>query len=612
MYSNLKYYLFAVAIGMVFNLKSPAAQVNFQASAPARVSAGEQFRYTLSVNAAGSNLKLPGLDGFQLVMGPSTSSSTSVQYINGQMTRTQSTTYTYILVAVREGSFNIEPAQITVEGQVVSSNSLTIEVVAGDPQQASPPVQQRQLTPQTTLPSTASGADQFIRAMVNKTNVYLGEPVVVTFKFYTKLDVANLENPKPPALNGFFQQEIEIPPLRSLEREIVNGEIYGTGVLKKVILFPQRSGELIIDPYEMDVVVRERVAAISRGFFDDFFGTTQLNRMKAVSPSVTIRVKPLPEPRPHGFNGAVGSFSLWASTDKTKVKVNEPVNFTVRISGSGNLKLVDQPKVDFPIGFEVYDPRMKDNISNSDSGASGTRTFETLIIPRHQGSYRIPSIALVYFDPSSGQYRTLRSEEIILQSDKGDETETGPSITGSVREDVRLIGQDIRFIKMNRPAFKPSGKQFFGSTGFILAYLLPVVIFALIIIIRRKQIQFNSDIQRVRNRKASRIASRRLKKAASLLKQGKKQEFYEEILQSAWGYLGDKFNIPLAELSRAAVNEKAETLESIQQEIEEIFTVIDVCEAARYSPGYPGSETETIYNRTSLLIQKIEKKIQEK
>lgn len=601
-----KYYLIALVLTLLGSIHTVIAQVNFQASAPARVSVGEQFRYTLLVNASGTGLKLPNLEGFQLVMGPSTSSSTSVQYINGQMTRTQSTTYTYILVAQREGSFSLEPAQINVDGQVILSNSLTIEVTPGNTQQTQP----QQQIPQSSIPETTTDKDIFIRTIVSKDNVYQGEPIIVTFKFYTKLDVTNLENPKPPALNGFFQQEIEIPPLRSLEREIVNGEVYGTGILRKVILFPQRSGELVIDPYELEVIVRERVAAPGRGFFDDFFGSTQLARKKAASPGVKIRVKPLPEPRPQGFAGAVGNFTLKASTDKTEAKANEPVNFTLRISGTGNLKLIDQPKVDYPIGFEVYDSRIRENINNTESGASGSKTFETLIIPRHQGSFRIPSVSFIYFDPSTGIYKTLRSEEINLQIEKGDESESGTTITGFAREDIRLIGQDIRFIKLNAPMYKRLDRAFFGSPGFILAYLIPVFVLAFVVIIRRKQIQFNSDIKRVRNRRAARIAKRRLKKADLLLKQGKNQEFYEEVLQSAWGYLGDKLNIPLAELSRASVNEKVLNYEAIQPEIDNLLSVIDICEAARYSPGYPGSETGRIYSEISLLIQEIENKMQ--
>lgn len=593
------------------NTYASYAQVNFQASAPAVVSVGEQFRYTLLLNSSGTGLKLPGLAGFQLVMGPSTSSSTSMQYINGQMSRTQTTTYTYIFQALSKGTFTIAPASITVEGTVVSSNSITIEVVEGEKPQTAPGTQQQQ-SPQTSQSTGGSDADVFIRAIVSKTNVFQGEPLVVTFKLYTRLDATNLENPKAPALNGFYLQEIEVPPLSSLEREMVNGEVYGTGVLRKVVLFPQRAGELIIDPYELDVIVRERVASAPRGFFDDFFGSAQLVRKKAVSPAIKINVKPLPQPRPQDFSGAVGNFSIEVSADKTQVKANEPVNYSIKISGTGNLKLIEQPKVDFPIGFEVFDAQVKESVRNTESGSSGSKSFEILLIPRHQGAYRIPPLNFSWFDPASGSYKSYSGEEISLQIEKADGSEGSVSVTGFAREDVRLIGEDIRFIKMNRPVFTQTNKVFFGSLPFYLAFAIPFVLLVLLVILRRKQIQYNSDLQRVRNRKASRVARRRLKKANNLLKQGKNQEFYEEILHSAWGYLGDKLNIPLAELSRNTVLEKTEGAEIIQALINELFAVIDICEAARYSPGYPGSEVEKVYSETARLIEEIENKIQEK
>ena len=599
------------AASLLGNTYASYAQVNFQASAPAVVSVGEQFRYTLLLNSSGTGLKLPNIEGFQIVMGPSTSSSTSMQYINGQMSRTQSTTYTYIFQALTEGTFSIPPASITVDGTVVSSNPVAIEVVKGEKPQTPTGTQQQQ-SPQTSQSTAGSDADVFIRAIASKTNVFQGEPLVVTFKLYTRLDATNLENPKAPALNGFYLQEIEVPPLRSLEREIVNGEIYGTGVLRKVVLFPQRAGELIIDPYELDVIVRERVASAPRGFFDDFFGSAQLVRKKAASPALKINVKPLPQPRPQNFTGAVGNFSVEASADKTQVKANEPVNYSIKISGTGNLKLIEQPKVDFPIGFEVFDAQVKESVRNTESGSSGSKSFEILLIPRHQGAYRIPALNFSWFDPASGSYKNYRGEEISLQIEKADGSEGSVSVSGFAREDVRLIGEDIRFIKMNRPVFTQTNKVFFGSLSFYLAFVIPFVLLVLLVILRRKQIQYNSDLQRVRNRKASRVARRRLKKASNLLKHGKNQDFYEEILHSAWGYLGDKLNIPLAELSRNTVFEKTDGNETIQALITELFAVIDICEAARYSPGYPGSEVEKVYSETARLIEEIENKIQEK
>lgn len=584
-------------------------QVNFHASAPAVVGTGEQFRLVFQLNASGTNLKLPVFDGFQIVMGPSTSSSTSVQYINGQMTRTQTTSYTFILQALREGTFSVDPAQITVDGNIVKSNPLTIEVVAGQKSQ-SPATSSQQSSPPVSSAEIGDDAGLFIRAIVSKSNVYHGEPIIVTFKLYTKLEATNIENAKPPALNGFFQQEIEIPPLQSLDREIVNGEVYGTGVLRKVILFPQRSGELMIDPYELDVIVREQTTPSGRGFFDDFFGSSQLVRKKAVSPKIKINVKPLPANKPSAFSGAVGNFSIQAGVDKSQTKTNEPITYSIKLSGTGNLKLLEQPKVDFPIGFEVFDAKVNEAIKNTESGSSGSKSFEILIIPRNQGTYRIPSVNFSYFDPVTADYKSLRTGEITLHVDIGDETAGNVSVTGFTKEDVKIIGQDIRFIKLNKPVFRISNKVFFGSTAFFMAYVTAILIFLLLILFRRKHVQFNSDLQKVRNRRARKMARRRLKKAFKLLTDKKNQEFYEEILLSVWGYLGDKLNIPLSQLSRSAVYEKLEGHHDIQQELSSLFTLIDNCEAARYSPDYIGSEVKVVYNDAAQLIEKIENKIQ--
>lgn len=610
MRKQMKYFLLAFC-GLVFGtLYGHANEVSFRASAPPVVSAGEQFRYTLVLNAGGSNLKLPEFDGFQLIMGPSTSSSTSVQYINGQMSRTQTTTYTFVLQALREGKFTISSALITVDGKPIESNPLSIEVVEGQVPQTPSTTPDRQ-APTGTPSISGSGADLFIRAIVSKTNVYRGEPLVVTFKMYTKLDATNLENPKLPALNGFFQQEIEIPPLRSLEREVVNGEVYGTAVLRKVILFPQRAGELSIDPYELDVIVRETPAPTRRGFFDDFFTMPQMVRKKAVSPNIKINVKPLPQGRPAGFTGAVGNYDVQATVDKTQAPANEPITYTIRISGSGNLKLIEQPRVDFPIGFEVFDAKLRESIRNTDEGASGSKTFEILMIPRHAGTYRIPPLNFSWFDPVSGSYKTLKTEEISLQIEKGEETETGAAVTGFSREDVRLISQDIRFIKLNRPSFRNYNMVLFGTPAYLLAFLIPLLLFVLLVILYRKHLQSRADMKRVRNRRAGKVAMKRLKLAAKLLRENKTQEFYDEILNSAWGYLGDKLNIPLSDLSRNTILEKTSGDPELQTLLTELFEVLETCEAARYSPGYSGLGMHEVFEKVSRLIEAIEHKIQQ-
>lgn len=583
------------------------ARPGFQASAPGVVSAGEQFRYVLLLDGSGTDLKLPDLAGFRLVSGPATSSSTSIQYINGQMTRTQSSTYTFVLLALNEGEYTIGPASIVSEGKTIESNPVTIQVSGG---QAVIP----SLSPQTTSPPTSrtadsGNADMFIRTTVSSANVFQGQPVAVTFKFYTRLDVSNLENPKPPSFTGFFRQEIETSPLRSLEREVLNGQIYATGILGKVLLFPQRTGELDIEPYELDVAVRERVAPSDRSVFDDFFGRVQTVKKQVVSNPVKVNAKPLPPGRPQNFSGAVGSFTIQASTDKTKGKAHEPITYRLRIAGSGNLKLVEQPRIDFPPGFEVYDPRLIESITNTESGSSGSRTYEILVIPRHHGNYRIPSASLSYFDPSAGEYKTVRTSEILLEIEQGEEGTSGTPMIGLPGEDVRFIGQDIRFIRLTISFLKMREGYFLGSLAFMLAFIIPLTLFLGVVIIRRKQMRLRADVKRLRNRRARKTASRRLKTAGNLLKQGKTINFYVEVLNSLWGYLGDKLDIPMAELSRGKAKKAFTELTGSEEEIDKVLRIIDACETARYSPFSPEGEMEKMYSESNTVIEEMENKI---
>jgi hypothetical protein len=583
-----------------------AGDVQLSASAPPVVAVGQQFRLTYTVNAQGSNLRLPDLGTFQLISGPSTSTSSSVQIINGEMTQTRTMTFTYVLRATTAGNFTIGPATITVDQVQHTSNSLTLEVVADD--QGRSQVPDRPAQAPGTAPRDTGGEDIYVRILVDRDEVYQGEGILATIKIYSKLDLTGIENVRLPAFSGFYQQDIDIPPLRSLDREVINGEIYGTGILKQTLLFPQRNGEIRIDPFAMDAVVRQRTGR--RGsLFDDFFGGTETRRIPVESRPLTLKVKPLPGQRPDGFGGSVGSFSIGSEMQPSETSTNEAVMFRLTISGRGNLQLLQKPEIEFPAAFEVYDPAVRQDISNSTRGQQGSITWEYLVIPRSPGNFRIPPVQFSFFDPSSGTFRNVSSSALDLAVARGSETGSDATIAGNVREDVRIISRDIRHIKTTGIILRQIGDDPFGSFRFYLWFIGPVVIFTVFILLQTKNIRDRADAARMKNRRASRMARRRLKLAGRHLEENNSQQFYDETLRALWGYLSDKLLIPVSELNRQ--NAKAALAEKNinENDIGQLMDVINKCEFARYAPAASDADKNTIYRNTMQVITSIEQNI---
>jgi len=589
----------------LFQLFAQADEVEFTASAPRVVELGENFRLIYTVNASGSDLKVPPFEGFNLLSGPNTSQSSSIQIINGQMTRSVTYTYTYILQAAREGRFTFEPASIKVNQKTYQSNPVTIEVVKG----SKPAPQQR--SSQQTSPGQAkvSGKDLFVSLVVDKKSVYQGEPIVAIIKVYTRLNLVGFDDIKFPSFNGFWSQDIENPTQISLQRENVGGAIYNAGLFKKMLLFPQKSGEIIIESFELECVVQQRVTNRSRGIFDDFFGSYQNVKKRVVSEPVKIRVKDLPENAPDAFAGAVGSFSFNASIDKSEVVTNDAVNLKFSISGKGNLKLLEIPEIDFPLDFETYDPKISQNIKNTVQGASGSKTFEYLIIPRHAGTYRIPSVTFAYFDPASRTYRKLKSQEFTIKVNKGNEDQAVSVTSSFSKEDVKFIGSDIRFIKTGSIILKRSGNFIFGTPTFYFGYLIVFVVFTIIFIVSREKIRQNANVKLMKHKKASKFSRKRLKTAYSFLKQEKKEDFYAEVLKALWGYLSDKLGIPVADLSKENLMEalNAKQIEDSMQKL--FFDLVDTCEYAQYAPVSSESEMDKVYKEAGTIIGKLEQKL---
>ncbi len=589
---------------------SIAQDIKFTASAmPGVLRVGEQFQLVYEINKNVSDLHIPELNDFQLLGGPSTGSSSSIQIINGKTTSSVKYTYTYYLRAVKEGTFIIPEATAKYKKDNYSSNTVKVEVV-----KAKSTSSQRSPSGVTTVPESAGdtdkpvGEDLFIMLHVDKKNAYIGEQIIAWIKIYSKVDLSQIDpNFKGPDFTGFFQQPIDIPPLRTLERENVNGEIYGTGILRKLVLYPQKAGEITINPFEIDVAYQKQVRSRSKSIFDDFFGPSVQNiPVKLKSKPLKLYIKALPENMPPSFTGAVGNFDLSASINKSQVKTNDAVTLKVVISGKGNVKLIDELNANIPPALETFKPVVR---TKQDNPLSGSQTFEYTLIPRHAGDFRIAPIEFTYFIPSRKSYKTLKSPEFNITVVKGDEDTTAVVISGLSKEDIKLLGSDILFIK-NKP-FKLIARDnfIFGTTKFYAVYLLSFILFLLLIIFRRERIKRNADIKLVKNRRANKYAKKRLKKASALMKQNKNKEFYDEVLKAMWGYLSDKLNIPIADLSKDSSKEALISTKIDDTIMNRFYEIIDNCEYARYAPGDESTEMKKLYNDAIKIIMKLQQKL---
>ncbi|HRT46819.1 MAG TPA: BatD family protein [Bacteroidales bacterium] len=596
-------YLFILIVPSV----AVAQEIVIKTEYPRVVSVGEQFSISWTINAGGGEFSAPPFTGFYKLMGPQTSYSSSMQIINGRISQETSYTYTYYLQAIEEGKFVIPPALIRVKGKEYRSDSIYIEVV-GTPgaRQMQPSASRKQATePAAVEPS----GELFVRLIPNRTELYVGEPLTLSLKLFTRVDLAGLEEVKYPDFSGFVKEELETPQLTSLQRENVNGLIYGTGIIQQFLLFPQITGEITIDPVQVTALVQQRIGEPDP-FFGDFFSRfANVPRVLATLP-LKITVKPLPENKPADFSGIVGKISISASLNKDTVKVNDALNFKITVSGTGNLRLAAKPVIKLSPDIEIYDPKITDNLRNSTSGITGQRTYEYVLIPRHHGDFVIPSVTYSYFNPATKQFETATTKEFRFHALKTDEQSGEVTVFGGVtREDVKYLGKDIRFIKSLPGIIIIPEKLLLSNRMFTWYYVLALLIFATVLILRREHVRRNADIARVRNRRAGKVAKKRLSVAYKCLKSGMKEKFYEELLKALWGYMSDKLGIPLSELTRTKAVEKLKERNVDDQIIEKISSIIDRCEYARFAPVSAPSEAEELYEGAAQFIRYIENKL---
>lgn len=591
--------------------------VEFRASAPSVVATGEQFRLTYSINKEGTNLQVPTLEGFDLLMGPSMSESSSFSMMNGKTTQSVSFTYTYILEGVKEGTYQIAPATIVVDGKQYQSNAIKIEVVkgAGGNSNAGNRRESNQAA-QPDASATINEENLFVKVDVSRRNLYLGESLVATIKVYSKVDLTNFGRSKFPAFTGFLSEEVPTPQRIELVRETYNGQIYNVGVIRKVLLFPQHTGEITIEPFELECIVRQRLAGGGRSFFDDFFGNYRDVRAMRRSKPVTITVKDLPQAgKPVGFSGTVGNITMSTSLSADTVNANDAITYRVSFRGNGNLKLLRAPSISFPLDFESYDPKESRDIRTTENGMSGTVSFEYVIIPRYSGEYKIPAVRYSYFDPQSNSYKTILGKEYSIFVRKGAEKGQNEGVTGNTvqsfkKEDIRQVGEDIRYLKTGGLKLKAVGVRFFGTPAYWLALLIPFILFVIGVILNRRRIKANADIARVKNRAATKMARKRLKVAAAAMKSHNAEQFYDEALKALWGYMSYKLNIDRAELNRDNISDILQKKNVSDELMKEFISILDTCEYARYAPGSnPDEQMGKVYSDSVDVITRLDKNI---
>lgn len=596
---------FITIVGLMMTVIAAVAQT-LTANAPSHVAVGEQFRLSYTVNTQDVSNFRPGEfpDAFDVLMGPSRSSQSSFQIINGHTSQSSSITFTYILVAVKNGTFTFPAAHITADGNNIASGPLKI-TVSGQAQGGQHGGGQHQ--PSAPAPRAAgtpiSGSDLFIKVSANKKRVHEQEPILLTYKVFTLVDLTQLEG-KMPELNGFHTQEVPLPQQKSFKIEQVNGRPYRTVTWSQYVMFPQITGKLKIPGITFNgiVVQQNRNVDPFEAFFNGGSGYVEVKK-QIQAPGIEIEVLPLPN-RPANFSGGVGQFNISAQLENSEVKANDAVKLRVVVSGVGNLKLIKQPVVEFPKDFDRYDAKVTDKSRLTTNGVEGSMIYDFLAVPRHQGKYDIPPVEFNYYDVSSNSYKTVKTESFTLNVQKGEGgSSTMSDYTG--QEDLKLLNKDIRYIKSGGADQHAIDDFFFCSTGYWVALAVLALVFVSLFVIFRQRAIDNADIVGKRAGRANKVATKRLKKAARLMKENKPSDFYDEVLRALWGYVGDKLNIAVEQLSRENISQQLESRQVSADTIQQFIGAIDECEFARYAPGDAQGNMNKVYDAAMNAITQI-------
>lgn len=575
-----------------------ADNVRFAVDGPRQVIEGQQFQleYTL-YNASGKDLKLPEFKGCK-VLYQGTSSGTSVSVVNGKVDRQTTETHVITLRAEKEGSYTFAPATISSDGRTLSTNTWKLTVLPPDKAGAS-----------SGRSSGRSGQSSdntalFVRLILSKSKIYEQEAVLATIKLYTQASGVQAENYSFPSFEGFVVQDIDLPQNTSFSLENYNGINYKVAVLKQCLLFPQRTGKITITPGKFDFQVE--TYQLVNGPFGPMRVPQGVSRSVSTN-TASVEVMPLPGGKPASFMGGVGDFSLSSSISSTHVKANEAITLKLTIKGSGNLKYLKNPELQLPNDFDTYDPKVDVNVKASAGGVSGTRTVEYTTIPRFAGTFKIPAVEFSYFDIKSKSYKTLRTEAYEITVDKGAPGSGGKTVTNfSNKEDLKLLNQDIHYIKLDKMNLVQTPTLYIDNWVYWLWYIVPALAFIVFVIINRKQAKANANVALMKNRKANKVASKRLKVAGKYLKNHDREHFYDEVLKAVWGYLSDKLGLPNSELTKDNVAAELEKYGASAELIAEFNDILGRCEFAQYAPSQTDEAMDELYTQTVEAIGKME------
>lgn len=592
-------------------------KVTFETNAPMLVSAGEAFRIEFALNAKPDDNSFvpPSFDGFDVLAGPAVSQGSSIRIINGEMSKSINYTITYVLLPQKSGDFRIGAAEAKVKNKTYRTRETIIEVrdnSSGDASGAGQSANRQQDDDNASLESKAGNQigkdDLMLRLTLSRRNVYKGEPIRATLKLYSRVNVVGSEGAKMPTFNGFWSQELETE--QGPFRETVGGKVYEAYNIAEYLLYPQQNGTLRIEPSELTVVVQV-VLQSNRGF-DPFFGgghEIYNLRRKLVTPEVTVSVKDFPAGAPASFTGAVGRYTMEAKLSTDRLEANSAATATVKISGTGNLNFLQAPKLELPASFELYDVKSDESLRTNGSGNTGYRRFEYPFIARAEGDYTIPPIEFTYFNPETEKYVTLSSQafQIAITPDRNGGGASQGVTTVAKKEDVRLLGNDIRFIKLGNPALRSHVTPLVLSPLYFIVAAAILILFAAVYAAMRKHIRDSRNTALVKGRRANKVAVQRFRTAAKYMKEQNRHAFYEEMLRALWGYLSDRFNIPVADLTKESVREEL-ARRGAHDEARLITEIISECEEAQYSPS-ASVRMDEVYAEGIDIISRIESAI---
>ena len=598
-----KVILFFILISTVIG--AWADEITFTANAPEVVVSGDQFRLSYTVNSQKvRDFRAPSIQGFEVLMGP----SRSTQYQNYNGVVTNSITFTYILMAEKEGTYKIPGATIVADGNNYTSNSVEIKVLPPDQSSSNAGSGRASSSRNQANSGKITDKELFMLATVNKTSAYEQEAILLTYKIYTQVNLTGL-NGDVPDLKGFHTQEVELPNQKTFTLEHYNGRNYNTTVWRQFVLFPQQTGKIEIPSVTFEGTVSQRVASADP--FDAFFnGGNYINITKnLVTPKLAIDVKALPAGKPSNFSGGVGEFTLSSSISTQELKTNDAVTIKLVISGTGNMKLINTPEVGFPQDFEIYDPKVENKFNLTRNGLAGNKVIEYLAIPRHAGTYTIPPIEFSYFDLKSQSYKTLKTDAYTLNVAKGEGNSDQVVANFTSKEDLKVLGQDIRYIKTGETRLTKKDDYFFGSMSYYMWYLIPLALFIAFMMAYRKQAMENANVAKVRTKKANKVATKRMKNAGKLLAEKKSEAFYDEVLKALWGYISDKLSMPVSQLSKDNIEEELQKHQVADDLIKEFINNLNECEFARYAPGNQDEKMDKIYSSAIDVISKMENSI---